>query len=211
VGAGQVGRRKIATLLDCGAAEVLVVDTAPAGEELQPLLGHPALKFECRRFEPGDLDDRFLVIASTSDENLNLTVSRLCKQRNIMVNVVDQPEKCNFILPALCTVGDLTMAISTGGSSPALARAIRLKLTESFGPEWGVMADLMGRLRPIVLKLGMGSEENGRLFRALVESPLMERIRAKDKDGAVQTLNEHLPREIHAEAAGIANELLQDT
>ncbi len=135
VGAGQVGRRKIATLAECGAAEILVIDLAPADPACAGLFDHPAVTFACRPFAVSDLDGRFLVIASTDNEALNWEISRECAARGILCNIVDQPEKCSFIVPALYTQGELTVAISTGGGSPALARKIRQGRGEIRGRE----------------------------------------------------------------------------
>lgn len=202
VGAGQVGRRKIATLAECGAEEILVIDLVPA-EACAELLSHPAVVFACRPYETTDLDGRFLVIASTDDEALNWRISRECAERGIPCNIVDQPEKCSFIVPALFTQGDLTVAISTGGSSPALARKIRQGLGEFLGSEYGALLILMSRLRPMVLGLGLGSPANSKLFRELVNSPLLEALEQADAARAETILRDILPATLHGEAAGL--------
>jgi len=202
VGAGQVGRRKIATLAECGAEEILVIDLAPA-EACAELLSHPAVVFTCRPYETSDLDGRFLVIASTDDEALNWRISRECADRGIPCNIVDQPEKCSFIVPAMFTQGDLTVAISTGGSSPALARKIRQGLGEFLGTEYGAMLVLMSRLRPLVLGLGQGSPANSELFRELVNSPLLDALKLADAPRAEAILRDILPASLHGEAAGL--------
>ena len=202
VGAGQVGRRKIATLAECGAEEILVIDLAPA-EACAELLSHPAVAFACRPYETSDLDGRFLVIASTDDEALNWRISRECAERGIPCNIVDQPEKCSFIVPALFTQGDLTVAISTGGSSPALARKIRQGLGEFLGTEYGAMLVLMSRLRPLVLGLGQGSPANSELFRELVNSPLLDALKLADAPRAEAILRDILPAALHGEAVGL--------
>jgi len=202
VGAGQVGRRKIATLAECGAEEILVIDLAPA-EACAELLSHPAVVFACRPYETSDLDGRFLVIASTDDEALNWRISRECADRGIPCNIVDQPEKCSFIVPAMFTQGDLTVAISTGGSSPALARKIRQGLGEFLGTEYGAMLVLMSRLRPLVLGLGQGSPANSELFRELVNSPLLDALKLADAPRAEAILRDILPASLHGEAAGL--------
>ncbi|BAH75135.1 precorrin-2 dehydrogenase/sirohydrochlorin ferrochelatase family protein [Solidesulfovibrio magneticus] len=202
VGAGQVGRRKIATLAECGAEEILVIDLA-AAEACAELLSHPAVVFACRPYETTDLDGRFLVIASTDDEALNWRISRECAERGIPCNIVDQPEKCSFIVPALFTQGDLTVAISTGGASPALARKIRQGLGEFLGSEYGALLILMSRLRPLVLGLGLGSPANSTLFRELVNSPLLEALEQADTARAETILRDILPATLHGEAAGL--------
>ncbi|MFP5258585.1 MAG: bifunctional precorrin-2 dehydrogenase/sirohydrochlorin ferrochelatase [Acidobacteriota bacterium] len=203
VGAGQVGRRKIATLADCGAAEILVIDRVPATETCPELLTHPAVVFACRPYETSDLDGRFLVIASTDDEALNWRISRECAERGIPCNIVDQPEKCSFIVPALFTQGDLTVAISTGGGSPALARKIRQGLGEFLGTEYGALLMLMSQLRPLVMALDLGTPANSKLFRDLVHSPLLEALGQGDAARAETILRDILPASLHGEAAGL--------
>jgi precorrin-2 dehydrogenase/sirohydrochlorin ferrochelatase len=195
-GAGEVGRRKIGTLAVCGASEVLVLDTSAPDTRLMETIAHPAVTFEQRSFRDSDLDGRFLVIASTSDEDLNWRISRACQERGILCNIVDQPEKCSFIVPALFTQGDLTVAISTGGGSPALARKIREGLGEFLGSEYGAMLVLMSRLRPLVLELGLGSPRNATIFRGLVDSGILEALERKDLAQAADLLTGHIPTEL---------------
>ena len=197
VGAGEVGRRKIATLAACGAREVLVLDTREPDDDLRQALDLPCVRYECRSFQDADLDGRFLVIASTSSEELNWRISRECEARGILCNIVDQPEKCSFIVPALFTQGDLTVAISTGGASPAMARKIRKGLGEFLGSEYGAALLLMSRLRPLVLELGLGSPRNAGIFRGLVDSGLLEALERKDMAAAADLLAAHVPGQLH--------------
>jgi len=197
VGAGQVGRRKIATLASCGAHEVLVLDVADPGPEFEALGGLPGVRFERRAFAPDDLEGRMLVIASTSDEELNWTISRLCAAKGVLCNIVDQPEKCGFIVPAILSQGDLTVAVSTGGASPALARRIRQDLGDFFGSGYGALLILMSRLRPHIIGLGQGTEANSAIFRRLVNSSLLEALEKKDLPAAKAVLLAELPAELH--------------
>ncbi len=210
VGAGQVGRRKINTLASCGADEVLVLDIDPLNAECAEIAGNPNVRFECRPFSHADLDGRFLVIASTSSEALNWEISRECQKRGLLCNIVDQPEKCSFIVPALYAQGDLTIAVSTGGGSPALARKIRKGLHAFFGSEYGAFLTLMGTLRPMVLALGMDTQTNSDLFRAIVDSGLMEALKDHDADKAEGILREHLPEPLFAQIPELVQGVLTD-
>jgi precorrin-2 dehydrogenase/sirohydrochlorin ferrochelatase len=202
VGAGQVGLRKIETLADCNAASILVVDKNPPDEALCALLKRPALSFAQRDFLEHDLDGVFLAIASTSSPAVNQRISELCRQRGVLCNIVDQPEACTFIVPATVRRGDLTLAISTGGQSPALAKRIRKDLQEAFGQEYALFLDLMGRLRPLVLSLGLDTGANTEIFRALVGSRLLEALRLGDAELAKAELAAHFP---HSSAQGLAS------
>ncbi|OGR35311.1 MAG: siroheme synthase [Desulfovibrionales bacterium GWA2_65_9] len=199
VGAGQVGLRKIETLADCHAASVLVVDKNPPEEALSALLTRPGLSFAQRDFQDSDLDGVFLAIASTSSPAVNQRISDLCRERGVLCNIVDQPEACSFIVPATVCRGDLTLAISTGGHSPALAKRIRKDLQEAFGQEYALFLDLMGRLRPLVLSLGQDTEANTGIFRNLVGSRLLEALKRGDAALARAELAAHLPTGVHAQ------------
>lgn len=190
VGAGQVGLRKIETLADCGAARILVVDKNPPDGAL---LARPGLSFAQRDFEQSDLDGVFLAIASTSSQAVNQRISDLCRERGVLCNIVDQPEACTFIVPATVCRGDLTLAISTGGQSPALARRIRKDLQETFGQEYALFLKLMGRLRPLVLALGLDTGANTAIFRSLVGSRLLEALKLGDAALAQAELAAHIP------------------
>lgn len=207
VGAGAVGQRKIATLAACGPAEVLVLDTTEPGPEAASFFSQAPIRFERREFQESDLDGRGLVIASTSSEETNLRISRLCAARGIFVNVVDQPDKCSFIVPALYTQGDLTVAVSTGGASPAMAKRIRKMLGQVFHDGFGPFLALLSRLRPVVLTLGWPTEHNSELFRSLVQSKLIEHFEHGDMNAARALLHAALPEQIHPQVDELLHEL----
>ncbi|MGE4553868.1 MAG: bifunctional precorrin-2 dehydrogenase/sirohydrochlorin ferrochelatase [Desulfovibrionaceae bacterium] len=207
VGAGQVGVRKIRTLLDCGAGSVTVVDPAPPSAALSPLLAAPALHYEQRSFHDPDVDGKWLVIASTSNEDVNWRISSLCNARGVLCNIVDQPEKCSFIVPATITRGDLTLAISTGGQSPALAKKIRQDLESGFGDQYGAFLELMGRLRPLLLGLGRPTPENTATFRAVIHSGLLDAMTAHDAELAEAILRDLLPEGLHPNIPELLHDL----
>lgn len=196
VGAGQVGRRKIASLLECEPSRVLVVDTRPPDDELREIAANPVVDYQTRPFEPRDVDDKFIVIASTDNEELNWAISNLCREKGILCNIVDQPEKCSFIVPAMYRQGDLTLAVSTGGTSPALAKKIRKDLDEYFGRHYGAFLELMSRIRPLVIGRGRPSFENSAVFRELVDSDLLEAMERDDRERIVEILLRILPKEL---------------
>ena len=198
VGAGSVGKRKIKSLLDFGAGRVTVVDTRRPDPGFEHVLDRDNVTFLCREFQDHDLDGQFLVIACTSSEKVNKRVAELCEQRDILCNIADMPEQCSFIVPATITRGDLTVAVSTGGQSPAMAKRIRRDLQESFGEEYASLLTVMGRIRPLMLDLGLETQENTEVFRSLVNSDLLAAIKAQDLDAATEILKESLPEPLHA-------------
>lgn len=207
VGAGQVGRRKIQTLLSCAPALVRIVDPKQPDSCWHELIGQNVVQYFPRAFQLEDLDGCFLVIACTNDEDQNWRISRLCAQRGILCNIVDQPEKCSFILPALHSQGDLTIAVSTSGASPALAGKIRRELGSCFGPEYGRYLAMMRKLRPLVLELGLPTGENTEIFRRLTQSALLEAIQSADRFRILTLLQEHLPAALHPCLEDLVHEL----
>jgi len=193
VGAGEVGKRKIKSLLDSGAGSVTIIDTRDADVSMDAILTHENVEFCCREFDDNDLDNKFLAIACTTSEPLNMHISELCSERDILCNIVDQPEKSSFIVPATVKRGDLTLAVSTSGQSPAMAKRIRRDLQESFGDEYASLLKMMGRIRPLMLGLGLETKENTKVFRALVNSDILDAIKGHNLDSATEILKESLP------------------
>lgn len=193
VGAGGVGLRKIGTLLSCEIPDVLILDKAKASPELEELLACRALHFEKREFEPRDLDGRNLVFACTRNKRTNAKIGRLARERGVLVNIADAPADSTFIVPSSVARDPLTVAFSTGGASPAMARRIRREMQEYFGPHYGLFLTLMERMRPLVLDLGMDTSANTELFRALAASGLLEALRAGDGEAVRALLADLLP------------------
>ncbi|MBI9078217.1 MAG: bifunctional precorrin-2 dehydrogenase/sirohydrochlorin ferrochelatase [Pseudodesulfovibrio sp.] len=197
VGAGEVGKRKIQSLIDFGAGHVTIIETCPADSEMDSIISLGNVNFECREFLDTDLDEKFLVMACTSSEAVNWRISNLCADRGILCNIVDQPEKCSFIVPATVKRGDLTLAISTAGQSPAMAKRIRKELQENFGDEYAKLLTLMGRIRPLLLGLGLDTKENTVVFRNLVNSELLVAIKDQNLDASMEILKESLPDQLY--------------
>lgn len=197
VGAGQVGLRKVLSLADCGAASVLVLERREPDDALRALATKPGIRVERREFAESDLEGVFLAIAATSDAALNKRIAGLCRARGVLCNVIDAPEEGSFIVPSSVVRGDLTIAISTDGHSPALTKRIRKDLQDRFGEEYAQFLRLMSRLRPCVLGLGLETGANSALFRSLVGSHLLEAFRTGDGPLAMAELAAHLPRELH--------------
>lgn len=208
VGAGEVGKRKIQSLVDAGAGQVTIIDTAPAAPELEPILARDNVIFHQREFMDADVDGTFLVIACTSSEAVNWRISNRCAEAGVLCNIVDQPEKCSFIVPATVKRGDLTVAISTAGRSPAMAKRIRKELQESFGEEYANLLTLMGRIRPLMLGLGRSTADNTAVFRALVNSSLLEAMKRRDLDEVGEILKQSLPEPLHDTIAELVDGLV---
>ncbi len=186
IGGGRVAARKVASLLEVEARVRLVSPRlAPETEEQT---GDPDVELRQREFQPNDLDGAALVVCATDNEALNRSVAAEADKRGLFVNVVDVPPLCSFIVPAVVRRGELTLAVSTGGASPAAARRLRERLQGEFGPAWGPYLKLMRALREGVTAQGLPAEQNRPKFFALADSDLYERVAATDAAGVDQII-----------------------
>ncbi len=140
------------------------------------------------RVQDADLDGVFLVIAATSSREVNGTIFREAQQRNILCNVVDDPEYCDFYYPAVVRRGDLQLAISTNGHSPALAQRIRRELEIQFGPEYGEWLEELGKIRQQLFARGMNPDDRRRLLHELASREAFERRAIKQKSTSKQSV-----------------------
>jgi siroheme synthase-like protein len=145
VGGGEIGLEKVEGLLACDGDVVLV--SPQAVSELQELAAEGSITWIQRDYEPGDLERAFLVIASTDSTETNIRVYEDAERRAMLVNVVDVPPLCNFILPAILRTGPLAIAISTAGASPALAKRMKREIGALFGEEYARLAVLLNEAR----------------------------------------------------------------
>lgn len=190
VGGGRVAERKVETLLSCGAkVKVVSPELAP---HLRGRLEKGEIVYEARGYRSGDLEGIFLVIACTDDPAVNAGISREARQGNTLCNVVDKPDLCNFTVPSMVARGDLLITISTAGKSPALAKRLRRELEGRYGEEYAHLLRIMGAVRSRVLAGGRPQPENEALFQRLVDSDLLDWIRAKDRERIGRFLQEVL-------------------
>ncbi len=146
VGGGEIGLEKTEGLLACDADVVLIAPQAVA--ELRTLAGEGSIAWEQREYAgPDDLEGVFMVIACTDDTDINIRVFDDAERRAMLVNIVDVPPLCNFILPAIVRTGPLAIAISTAGASPALAKRMKREVSELFGEEYARLAIMLNDAR----------------------------------------------------------------
>ncbi|MBS1879594.1 MAG: bifunctional precorrin-2 dehydrogenase/sirohydrochlorin ferrochelatase [Actinobacteria bacterium] len=146
VGGGDVGLEKVEGLLACDGDVTLVAPEAHP--ELESLAAEGSIAWERRAYAgPADLEGVFMVIAATNDSEVNIGVYDDAEQRAMLVNVVDVPPLCNFILPAIVRTGPLAIAISTAGASPALAKRMKREVSELFGEEYARLAVMLNDVR----------------------------------------------------------------
>ncbi len=175
VGGGEVAERKVERLLECGA-HVTVMSPS-----LTSLLKDRKKSRQIVHIDAGykknALQGCFLVIGATDRDDVNAQISKDAMSLGILVNIVDDPDKCNFILPSLVRQGDLSIAVSTGGKSPALARKIKEDLQQQFGPEYERLLAIMGSLREKALAQGHAAGDKKAAFTELVRSDILQAIR----------------------------------
>jgi siroheme synthase-like protein len=145
VGGGEIGLEKVEGLLACDGRVTLVSPSAvPA---LEGLAAEGSITWERRAYRTEDLEGSFLAIAATGDTDINIRVYEDAEQRAMLVNVVDVPPLCNFILPAIFRSGPVAVAISTAGASPALAKRIKSEIAEEYGEPYAKLAELLNETR----------------------------------------------------------------
>jgi siroheme synthase-like protein len=145
IGGGDVGLEKVEGLLACDADVTLVAPEAHP--ELVQLALEGSIRWERREYDSSDLDGCLIAIAATADTDVNIRVFEDAERRAMLVNVVDVPPLCNFILPAIVRTGPVAIAISTAGASPALAKRMKREIGELFGEPYAMLAVLLNQAR----------------------------------------------------------------
>ncbi len=169
VGGGTVAARKVAALLDAGADVVVVAPEVCAEIRAMPV------RVEERPYTAGDLDRAWLAIAATDDRDINRQVHADGRHARVWVNAADDPAACAFTLPAVLRRGPVSVAVSTGGHSPALAGWLRDQIAAQFGPEIGRLAELLSEARDELQAAGRSTE--GLDWRKALDSDMLELIR----------------------------------
>jgi len=179
VGGGEVATRKVEGLLACKARVTVVSPEVIA--RLRRSIEEGAVSWIDRPYDSESLRGARLVIGATNDEAVNRRIFEDCRALGIWCNIADRPECCDFILPSVIRRGDLIVAVSTSGKSPAFAKTLRRQLEEMFGSEYAVFLDLMGRIRKRLLAEEHAPEAHKHLFETLIAGGLLEAIRVSDE------------------------------
>ena len=175
IGGGAVAERKALSLLEAGA-DVTVVSPSLSGK-LHELSLSGKITHINRNFEEQDLSGRFLVIAATGSPDVNAHAAQVCKKKHMLVNVASPPEESTFIVPSTLERGELLIAVSTSGASPALAKKIRRELEERYGPEYATFIDKLSAVRARLREEVTDEKERRRILQAVVDSDAIELIR----------------------------------
>jgi siroheme synthase-like protein len=187
VGEDAVAGGKPDALLAAGALVTVVAEGPP--EQLERLERDGRATVLRRGFDPADLDGAFLCVAGSPDPRVREEVSRAARARGVLRNVMDDPDRCDFAAPAVLRRGDLIIAVSTGGRSPALASRLRRLLEERFGPEWEELVALLGEVREQTLPLLPDLGERSRRWRHALE---LDELAAMVREGRAEEARRRL-------------------
>lgn len=197
VGGGRVAARKVNALRRADAEVAVISPTLCKPLEELALRGH--IEVVDRDYRQGDLEDAFLVVAATDDPEVNHQVWEEARTRNLLVNVVDDPEHCNFIAPSVVRRGPLSLAISTSGQCPAFSRHLRRRLEEEFGPAYARYVELLGDLRAQAVDV-LTMAERREFWQEIFESDVLALLVSGDEDDARRRAEAILEQNVPEEA-----------
>jgi precorrin-2 dehydrogenase/sirohydrochlorin ferrochelatase len=186
VGGGQVAERKTLSLVEAGA-NVTVISPSLT-QKLQELSQSGKIIHLPKTFDDKDLTGALLVIAATDSREVNTSIGRLCKKRNILVNVVTPPDESSFIVPSVVERGELLIAVSTSGMSPALSKKIRQELEKRYGPEYEVFLGKMSMLRARLMDEVKDDDVRREILQALADSDVISLL----KEGKIHDADHRL-------------------
>ena len=183
VGGGDIGLEKVEGLLASDGQVVLIAPEAI--EPLQRLAQEGSIEWTPREYQEGDLERTFIAIAATNDTDVNIKVYEDAEKRAMLVNVVDVPPLCNFILPAIVRTGPLAIAISTAGASPALAKRIKREIADTYGEHHARLAEMLNDARGWAKGNLPTYQDRKAFFEGIVngEPDPIALLRAGDEDG----------------------------
>src|SRR5437667_3968332 len=186
IGGGNVCARKAETMMNYGARVTVV--SPEFTDEIEQWARDGVLQIRRKKYEENDLDGANIVIASTDDQSVNEQIAADCRRRRIPVNVVDVTPLCEFIVPAIIDKGSVTLAVSTGGKSPALARTLQEDLQRLIGPEYAEVNDVLGSLRESAKRMLPTDADRKRFFDSLIAAGILDMIREGRREEAYGTV-----------------------
>ncbi len=178
VGGGSVGARKALTLEKCGAKVKLISSLfSPECENLKTT----SIEIKKKEYENKDIKGMFFIFAATDSADLNNKIQKDAAKLDILCNIADSPDKSDFILPSIVDRGDLILAISTSGASPAMAKKIRKELEQKFGSEYKLFLTLMGNIRKKLLSACHAPKDHKKIFNTLINKGVLDLIKKNDE------------------------------
>ncbi len=186
IGGGAETEQRVRALVDAGAEVTLIAPDAT--ENITRL----AARWEAREYRSGDLEGAFLAVACTGDRSQNAAIFAEAEARGIPFNATDDSPHCSFIFPAIHRQGDLVVAVSSGGKSPALASRVRDRIAQDLGPEYAEFLDLLAGVRPEVTERYPDFERRREVWYRLVDSGALHHLREGRSEAALVALRHSL-------------------
>ena len=188
IGGGEVAERKVESLLETGA--LISVVSPEVTPRLSALADEKRVELHKRPYRRGDCSGAALVLSATDDADVSTAVWNEARTMGTLVNTADQPSLCDFIMPAVVRRGDLTIAISTSGTSPALAARLRGRFSRMLGPEYERLLDLLARARPEIRRRVQHERNRKALHYRILDSDVITLLEQNDSNGAERRLQE---------------------
>lgn len=188
IGGGTVAERKVEKLLEVGAEVTLISPALTI--RLQALAETQKICHKARAYHHGDLAPFQLAFAAADDSAVNAAVKREGEERGVWVNVADDPAHCDFILPSVLRRGDLVVAVGTGGSSPALSRAIREELERYFTEDYAILSEIVAEVRRELRERGISAPPE--IWGRALNGSLRNLVRQRDIEGAKSYLRKQV-------------------
>jgi len=188
VGGGPVAERKVNALLSCHARVKLISPTITQG--LKKIVRQGKVQWHPRPFRRADLRGAFLIFAATDDPKMNYLMTASARKGHQLVNVANLPGESNFLVPAVVRRGELLIAVSTSGYSPALAKKIRQELERSFGHEFSRFLEILGKVRKALMASIPHQSQRKKILNRLIYSEVLDLLRTGHLDSAKKRIQE---------------------
>lgn len=191
VGGGKVAERKLKGLLDAGADRIRLISPETT-EYVQTMSEACAIEWEARSFEKNDMEMAWLVIAATNDPELNALIAAEAETRGMLSNIANDAGKGSFIIPSVVRRGDLLIAVTASGASPALAKALRQELEDRYGERYSIALEKLKELRRLVIERVGEREKKERILSLAADEALDEAIAGKSAQEWMDSLIERI-------------------
>ena len=204
VGGGHVAARKVGGILAANGRVRIVSPVLTT--RLDALVGRRGVEWRQKVFEAEDLTGAFLVFAATDNPEAQAAIVAAARASNLLVNVADCPELCDFQIPAVLRRGDLSISIATNGKTPAVAAMVRRRLEGLIGQEYGLLTTLVGALRDEIIQQATSEEEKKKLFQKILEDDIVLWLRERQWHRVQQRLENVLGRPLGRDLEGLFKE-----
>lgn len=190
IGGGEIAYRKILEFIEYGASIKLI--SPSINEDIKSLLDNKSINYIEDKYDKVYVKNAYIVVASTNDSRVNNQIFRDCSERKILVNVVDDPKNCSFIVPSKIRRGDLTIAISTNGKSPTLSRSIREELEKRYDEHYETFLNILGDVRQEVMVKVKDYSKKKEIFNAIMKEDYLIKLKLLGEDVVRKEINEYL-------------------